>query len=86
MPDASTNWPTYLLGIIMAILAWIGEIYRRRVDDMKDDYVTRQELKDYMAEARQDREKMHDANIDRLDIIHNDMNRVHERIDDLARR
>lgn len=70
----------------MALLAWVGEIYRRRIDDMKDDYVTRQELKDYMDSSRQDRKEMHDANIDRLDIIHNDMNRVHARIDDLASR
>lgn len=85
-PEVQTNWLTYVLGILMALLAWVGEIYRRRVDDMKDDYVTRQELKEFIAETRHDREKMHDANIDRLDIIHNDMNRVHERIDDLARR
>lgn len=75
------NWLTYVLGVLMALLASMFEVYRRRVDRINEEHVTREDFKYYMDQVREDRLEMHKENITRLEGIHEDIDRVHTRID-----
>jgi hypothetical protein len=61
-----------LIGAVMALLAWIG---RRELERVKGD---NQSLRD-------DMERRHKENIDRLDRIETGVTDTHRRIDDLYR-
>jgi hypothetical protein len=81
----AVNWFTYILGGLVALLASIFEFYRRRVDKIEAAYVSREDLKHTLDQMREDRIEMHKENIGRLDGIHDDMDRIHDRIDQIFR-
>ena len=65
----------------MGLIGWIGEIYRRRVDKIDENHISRDEFQRYMDQVRDDRLEMHQENLGRLDRIGDDMDRIHSRID-----
>lgn len=79
------NWITIILGVFMALLAWIGKIGWNKIDRLEDTYVSREDLERYMDQMREDRLEMHQENTGRLDRLADDMNRVHDRIDQVLR-
>jgi hypothetical protein len=81
----TVNWLVYILGLFIALLAAVFEIYRRRIDKIQENHVTREELERYMQQIRVDRLAMHEENVKKLDNLHTDMNRVHTRIDEWIR-
>lgn len=68
------NWFDYLLGGVVALLAWLG----KRMHEKVENSVSRSELRDVLHEMREERRAMHDQNSNRLD-------RIHERVDALYR-
>ena len=79
------NWLTLILGVFMALLAWVGKIGWGKIQTLEDTYISREDLERYMDQIREDRIEMHRENIARLDRIGDDMNRVHGRIDQVLR-
>lgn len=75
------TWLTYILGVLVGLIGWIGEIYRRRVDKIDENHISREEFQRYMDQVREDRLEMHQENLGRLDRIGDDMDRIHSRID-----
>jgi hypothetical protein len=46
-PQGSANWFSYVLGLLVGLIAWVGEVYRRRVDShqqLLSNFVNRKEL------------------------------------------
>jgi cell division protein FtsB len=79
------NWINIILGVFMALLAWIGKIGWNKIDRLEDTYVSREDLERYMDQMREDRIEMHQENSGRLERLADDMNRVHDRIDQVLR-
>ena len=74
--EGQPNWLTYILGLMMALLAWIGKVGWNRIGKIEDEYVSRDDFKYYMDQVREDRINMHKENVEKLD-------RIHDRIDGL---
>lgn len=67
----------------MALLSGIFNLYRRRLDKISADYVSKEALRDYMNDTRSDRLQMHQENLTNLRDIRGSIERVHERIDEV---
>jgi hypothetical protein len=80
------NWLTYVLGLLMALLASFFEIYRRKIDRIDRAFVSREDFRHYMDHVREDRMEMHRENLSRLDRLGDEMDRVHDRIDALLKK
>lgn len=78
-PQQSVNWLTYVLGLLMALLASIFEIYRRKVDDHAKTHITREELEGYLERDRDHRLEMHRDNTKRLERIEDRVNEIGDR-------
>jgi hypothetical protein len=74
-------WVTSILTAFVGLLASIGEIYRRRIDRINDTYVSKEALRQFMEVMRDDRQRMHQENLDSQHQIRSSIERVHERID-----
>lgn len=64
----------FLLGAVMALMAWIGRRHLKEFDELKRNAVTREELY-----------RLHAENKDRLDSIGTTVDRTDGRIDQLYR-
>jgi cell division protein FtsB len=69
----------WLLGALMALLAWLGKRQIRRIDELERDSVTRDELSETLTQMREDRLQMHLQNREELRYIR-------ERVDGIADR
>jgi len=81
-PD-SQWWLIRVLAALMGIIASIGEVYRRRVDKINENYVSREDLESYLDKIRDDRQRQHQENLDGQHEIRDSIQRVHQRIDAL---
>lgn len=63
----------------MALLAWLGKRQIKRIDDLEEDSVTREELSKTLTQMREDRLQMHRENREELKYIR-------ERVDGIADR
>jgi cell division protein FtsB len=77
-PEAKTVF-MWLLGVVMALLAWIGKRQIRRIDDLERQSVTREELSQTLKQMREDRLQMHRENREELRYIR-------DRVDGIADR
>jgi Tfp pilus assembly protein PilO len=68
-----------LLGAFMSLLAWMGRREQKRIDDLKENSVTREELAKTLTQMREDRLQMHRENREELRYIR-------ERVDGIADR
>jgi hypothetical protein len=68
------NWGQWVLGILMAVLAWLGKIIHTKANNA----VSRVELKEAMDEWQDERRSMHAENKETLA-------RIHARIDEVYR-
>lgn len=75
-----------LLALLMSLLSWIGLRQIKRLDDLERDSVTREELRETLAEMREDRQRMHTENQRQLDSIDSTVTGIHQRIDRLLER
>ena len=82
-PAGQASWFTWLLGIVLGIFGWVGEIYRRRVDEHEKYHVTRDELKAIIKQGREDAQKdrddvkqKHVENTTRLERIEDRVNQI----------
>lgn len=69
------GWFQYLLGVLVTLLASIFEVYRRKIEKISDQHVTRDELRAYMDQMRDDRIEMHRENTRRLERIEDKVDR-----------
>lgn len=69
----------FLLGAFMSLLAWMGRREQKRIDDLKENSVTRKELAETLRQMRDDRIRMHQENREELRYIR-------ERVDGIADR
>jgi hypothetical protein len=69
----------FLLGAVMTLLSWIGRRQVKRIDDLEETAVTRDELARTLAQMREDRLQMHQENREELRYIR-------ERVDGIADR
>ena len=84
MNDAQQGWFNASITLLLSVVAFMLNIYRRKVDKLKSSHghlVTREELQRHMDLIRDDRLRMHDENIERLKDIGSDIRSVHIRID-----
>lgn len=81
MDPQPQTWWNWALGACMAIVMVFVNAYRRKIDDIADTYVSREELERYLADTRAERRDMHKENIDRLDRLADDIGKVHMRVD-----
>ena len=80
----SPTWIDALLGSLLTLVAFMLNLYRRKVDRMEEQHaasVTRDELEKYMDRIREERQRMHEENIERLSAIGSDIRAIHMRID-----
>lgn len=75
-----------LLALLMSLLSWIGLRQIKRIDDLERDAVTREELRETLAQMREDRQRMHNENQRQLDSIDGTVTGIHQRIDRLLER
>jgi hypothetical protein len=90
MPQ-QTNLFNWLLFVIVSLLSVLFGFARKKVEKLDERqqgilakqgyFVTRDELQRNMDQMREDRQLMHKENLDRLEVIGGDINRVHDRID-----
>lgn len=78
-----SHWFTAILAVFMSLLASIGEIYRRRVDKINENYVSKADLEGLLRSLRDDRQRMHQENLDSQREIRGSIERVHDRIDEI---
>jgi cell division protein FtsB len=52
----------WLLGVVMALLAWLGKRQINRIDSLERESVTRKELAETLTQMREDRQQMHSEN------------------------
>jgi hypothetical protein len=76
-------WFTSLLTAFVGLLASFFEIYRRRVDKMQESYVSKEALQQLLNDMRDDRQRMHQENLEAQREIRGSVERVHERIDQI---
>jgi hypothetical protein len=84
MNDPQQGWINALLTTVIGLLAFMLNLYRRKVDRIEDkhaSFVSRDELQRHMDLIRDDRLRMHEENQDRLREIGSDIRAVHVRID-----
>lgn len=77
----SSNWFEWLLGIFVAVFAWIGKRLHDRVESAHEkmsNAVTRSEFYAEITELRTEQRDMHEQNGTKLD-------RIHDRVDALYR-
>lgn len=79
MNETQPSWLTYVLGLFMALLAWIGRIGWTKLNKIEEEYISRDDFKYYMDQVREDRINMHTENVNKLD-------RIHDRIDELFKK
>lgn len=68
------NWFELAVAAVMAAFGWLFRRHVNRVDDLEKNAVTRAELKDFMMQTRDDRQRMHDENRE-------DLHYIRERLD-----
>lgn len=56
-------------GLVLGLLAWMGNRMSNKIDALERTSVTREELKDNFAQMREDRKSMHDQNQEALQRI-----------------
>jgi hypothetical protein len=84
MNDAQQGWFNAVITLLVTVVAFMLNIYRRKVDKLESQHiklVTREELQRHMDQIRDDRLRMHDENIERLKDIAADIRAVHIRVD-----
>jgi uncharacterized membrane-anchored protein YhcB (DUF1043 family) len=87
----SQGWFNAIVGLVVGLLGTLFGIYRSKVDRMEDhqqslerrqaNFITRDELERHIDQMRSDRLQQHTENLLRLKAIGDDINRVHDRID-----
>lgn len=80
------NWYEIGLAALLGVMGWLFKRHISRVDQIEEDYVTREELNDTITQLREerrefrdDRTRMHEENIAALQYIR-------ERVDSLVDR
>lgn len=68
---------------LVGLIASVGEIYRRRIDRINENYVSKETLQQFMNVMRDDRQRMHQENLDSQREIRGSVERVHQRIDEI---
>lgn len=79
-PDPNSDWLVHLLlwacnGLVVTVLAvggFVMNLYRQKVDDLEkvnNNYVSREELDERFQVLRDDRQRMHQENLDNLGSI-----------------
>lgn len=84
MLDAPQGWFDGVVTLLMAVIGFMLNLYRRKVDRLEEQnsaMVTRDELQRHMDLIRDDKLRMHAENLDRLKDIGSDIRAVHVRID-----
>ena len=70
------HWFEYLLGVLMAVLGWLG----KRLHDKVERSVSRAEFRTALEEFRKERREMHKENKGTLDRIHQRVDQLWERL------
>jgi hypothetical protein len=90
------GWFNALIGVVLGLLGTIAAIYRGKMNHIEEqqlalerrqvNYVTRDELERHIDQLRADRMQQHTENLLRLKTIGEDINRLHDRIDQVLDR
>jgi hypothetical protein len=63
------NWFDIFLAGVSAIMGWLLKRYVSRLDEVRENYVTREQLDAAIQQNRQDRYEMHRQNTEALNYI-----------------
>lgn len=78
------GWINTLFAAVVTMVAFMLNLYRRKVDKIEEQHrelITREEFQHQMAILRDDRMRLHEENVDRLQGLGSDIRAVHMRID-----
>jgi len=83
---SSQGWFNALIGVIVGLMAALGTVYKGKITVLERRqvaFITREELERIVDQLRADRMQQHTENLMRLKDIGDDINRLHDRIDDV---
>lgn len=83
---SSQGWFNALIGVIVGLMAALGAVYKGKITVLERrqmSFITREELERIVDQLRADRMQQHTENLMRLKDIGDDINRLHDRIDDV---
>jgi hypothetical protein len=86
MSDPNSQWQVWvtgLQGVLLAVFAYVLQLYRSRVDYINENYVSKAALEGYLEQMRKEKSLMHMEDLASFREIRASIDRVHERIDGL---
>ena len=86
---SSQGWFNALIGVIVGLMATLGAVYKGKITVLERrqmSFITREELERIVDQLRADRMQQHTETLMRIKDIGDDINRLHDRIDDVLSR